>query len=55
MYTGEARDVLLCAVTDVQVPHLEEIVCRVDPHAFVVVSAAESVQGWGFHSFEAPS
>ena len=55
MYTGEARDVLLCAVTEVQVPHLEEIVYRVDPNAFVVVSATESVQGWGFRSFEAPS
>ncbi len=55
MYTGEARDVLLCAVTEVQVSHLEEIVYRVDPNAFVVVSATESVQGWGFHSFEAPS
>ncbi len=55
MYTGEARDVLLCAVTEVQVSHLEEIVCRIDPKAFVVVSATESVQGWGFRPFEAPS
>ena len=55
MYTGDAQDVLLCAVTEVQVPHLEEIVYRIDPNAFVVVSATESVQGWGFRSFEAPS
>jgi len=55
MYTGEARDVLLCAVTEVQVPHLEEIVYRVDQNAFVVVGATESVQGWGFRPFEAPS
>jgi hypothetical protein len=55
MYTGEARDVLLCAVTDVQVSHLEDIVYRVDPQAFVVVGPTESVQGWGFRPFEAPS
>ncbi len=48
MYTGERRDVLLCAVTDVQVPHLEAIVQGEDPHAFVVVSSAEEVRGWGF-------
>jgi hypothetical protein len=55
MYTGEARDVLLCAVTEIQVPHLKKIVCRIDPKAFVVVSPTESVQGWGFRPFEAPS
>ncbi len=55
MYTSEARDVLLCAVTDVQVPHLERIAYQVDPRAFVIVSAAEEVRGWGFRPFETPS
>lgn len=55
MYTGEARDVLLCAVTEVQVSHLEEIVRQIDPKAFVVVSEAERVRGRGFRPFEAPS
>lgn len=55
MYTGEAKDVLLCTVTEVQVPHLEQIVYQLDPNAFVVVSATERVQGWGFRPFEAPS
>jgi len=55
MYTGEARDVLLCAVTDVQVPHLEEIVRGADPEAFVIVSPAEEVRGKGFRPFEPPS
>jgi len=54
MYTDEARDVLLCALTGVQVPHLEEIVRRVDPEAFVIVSPAEKVRGKGFRPFEAP-
>lgn len=55
MYTNETRDVLLCAVTDVQVPHLERIAYCVDPKAFVIVSAAEEVRGWGFRPFETPS
>jgi uncharacterized membrane protein len=55
MYTGEPKDVLLCAVTEVQVPHLEKIVYELDPNAFVVVGATESVRGSGFRPFEAPS
>jgi uncharacterized membrane protein len=55
MYTGETLDVLLCAVTEVQVSHLEEIVCQVDPEAFAVVNLAEEVRGGGFRPFEPPS
>jgi len=55
MYTDQARDVLLCAVTDVQVSRLEEIAHQVDPQAFVVISPAEEVRGGGFRPFEAPS
>ncbi len=55
MYTGKSRDVLLCAVTDVQVSHLERIVSEIDPDAFVIVSPAEEVRGKGFRPFEPPS
>ena len=55
MYTGKSWDVLLCAVTDVQVPHLREIVREVDSDAFVVVSLAAEVRGGGFAPFEPPS
>lgn len=56
MYTGEARDVLLCAVTEVQVSHLKEVVRQTDAGAFVVVSPAAEVRGgWGFRPFEPPS
>ncbi|MGD1991627.1 MAG: DUF2270 domain-containing protein [Anaerolineae bacterium] len=54
-YTGESRDVLLCAATAVQIPKLREIVQEIDPQAFFIVSAAEEVRGGGFRSFEAPS
>jgi uncharacterized membrane protein len=55
MYTDETRNVLLCAVTAVQVSQLEQIVQRADPGAFLVVSLAEEVRGRGFRPFEAPS
>jgi hypothetical protein len=55
MYTGASWDVLLSAVTDVQVPHLREIVQEVDPDAFVVVSLAAEIRGGGFSPFEPPS
>jgi uncharacterized membrane protein len=55
MYTHEEKDVLLCAITDVQAPRLTEIVREMDAKAFVIVSRAEEVRGGGFRSFEAPS
>ena len=55
MYTGAAWDVLLCAVTAVQVQYLEEIVRQVDPDAFVVVGLAAEVHGSGFQPFRVPS
>lgn len=55
MYSGASWDVLLSAVTDVQIPHLREIVHAADPEAFVVVSTAAEVRGGGFTPFEPPS
>jgi uncharacterized membrane protein len=55
MYTGSSWDVLLCAVTDVQVDHLRQIVQEADPDAFVVVGLAAEVRGGGFRPFEPPS
>ncbi len=55
MYTGAPRSVLLCAVTDVQVARLEEIVRQADPQAFVVVADAERVRGGGFAPLDPPS
>ena len=55
MYTNKTRDVLLCAVTDVQVANLEKIARQVDPRAFIIISRAEEVRGEGFRPFEAPS
>lgn len=55
MYTGRSWDVLLSAVTDVQVEHLRDIVQEADPDAFVVVGVTAEVRGGGFRPFEPPS
>ncbi len=55
MYSGKSWDVLLCAVTDVQVAHLREIVRAADAEAFVVVGLTAEVRGGGFQPFEPPS
>lgn len=48
MYTGEPRDVLLCAIRPTDVNHLKNIVYQVDPDAFVVVNRTHEVIGGGF-------
>lgn len=49
MYSGETRDVLLCALTGVQIAHLQRIVTEVDPQAFMVITEASNIRGRGFH------
>ncbi|MEJ5310350.1 MAG: DUF2270 domain-containing protein [Anaerolineae bacterium] len=55
MYTGETRNVLLCAITDVQIAHLKSIVYEVDKEGFVVVTQAREVGGGHFKTQEPPS
>ena len=55
MYTGENRDVLLCAITRPQVKHLYDIIHKIDAQAFVIVLEASGIRGRGFRSYEPPS
>jgi uncharacterized membrane-anchored protein YitT (DUF2179 family) len=48
MYTGQAREVLLCVLSRKQVPELKAIVSTIDPNAFVIVVEAREVVGEGF-------
>jgi uncharacterized membrane protein len=48
MYTGESRDLLLCAVAPHQVLEVKAIVRALDRNAFVIVNPAEEVMGAGF-------
>jgi uncharacterized membrane-anchored protein YitT (DUF2179 family) len=50
MYTGQARDVLLCVLSRKQIPELKSIVAEIDPGAFVIVVEAREVFGEGFGS-----
>ena len=47
-YTGEERDVVLCAVKRHQIPALKKIVSDMDEHAFVIVTQSHEVFGKNF-------
>ncbi len=47
-YTGQERDILLCVVGISEVSRLRELVHRLDPRAFVIVTDAHEVVGEGF-------
>lgn len=48
IYTGEEKEVLLCVVSRREVSELKELVYKVDPRAFVIVSDVHEVLGEGF-------
>lgn len=47
-YSGEERDVLLCAVKRQQIPTLRRIVSEIDARAFVIVTESHEVFGKNF-------
>lgn len=51
-YSGQEADVLLCTVAGRQFAPLKAIVRRLDPSAFVVVTAASRVLGCGFQPLQ---
>ena len=51
-YSGEERDVVLCAVKRQQIPALKKIVSDIDEHAFVIVTQSHEVFGKNFQSIE---
>ena len=52
MYTGKQHNVLMCALTATEVPHLKAVVSDTDPQAFVIVSPAQEVLGKGFNPLQ---
>lgn len=48
MYTGSDRPVLMCAVSKKQIADLKEIVCTVDPDAFMILIESREIRGEGF-------
>ena len=47
-YSGERKQVLLCAIRRRQAPQLKSIVREIDPEAFVILQEAHQVLGEGF-------
>ena len=47
-YSGEERDVVLCAVKRSQIPLLKKIVSSIDGHAFVIITQSHEVFGKNF-------
>lgn len=48
MFTGEPRQVLLCALTPRQTNELQRVVRQVDPSAFIIINQAHEILGKGF-------
>jgi len=53
-YTGQSRDMIICAVTRIQVSFLKNIVYRTDPGAFMIIGSATEVLGEGFRKGAPP-
>ncbi|TYP57813.1 YitT family protein [Thermosediminibacter litoriperuensis] len=47
-YTGENRNVVMCAVTRLELPKLKKIIWDIDPRAFIIVHDVHEVLGEGF-------
>jgi hypothetical protein len=52
MYTGETRNVLMCALTVTEVGKMKHLVSDVDSQAFVIVSPVREILGRGFQPLE---
>lgn len=50
MYTGTAKQVLLCVLDRTQIPKLKYLVKKLDPEAFVIMTDVREVLGEGFKS-----
>lgn len=48
MYSGQQKNVLLCAVSKKEIVKLTEIVSKIDPQAFIIITDAREVMGEGF-------
>ena len=48
MYEGKDRMMLFCIIGKKQIVRLKEIVVRIDPGAFLIVTDAREVLGEGF-------
>jgi uncharacterized membrane-anchored protein YitT (DUF2179 family) len=52
IYTGKDRNILMSVVTRTELSKLKELVYRIDPKAFVIITDAHEALGEGFKNFE---
>ncbi len=52
LYRGKRKNVFLCVVNRSELVHLERLIAKADPDAFLVVSKAHEVLGEGFRPLE---
>ncbi|MCB0211974.1 MAG: DUF2270 domain-containing protein [Anaerolineae bacterium] len=48
MHSDDNHNVLMCALTVTEIDHLKQLISRIDPGAFVMLSGAQKVYGNGF-------
>lgn len=53
MYTGAEHGVMMCVVNSRQKTRVRDIVKKLDPKAFVIMTVTEDVRGFGFRPLEA--
>lgn len=47
-YTGDARDMLMCALKEREIPAFQKKITDSDPHAFIIFSESQQIVGNGF-------
>ena len=52
MYSHEEKNMLLCAVSKKEIVELYDIIHKIDPSAFVIVSDVREIMGEGFIEYK---
>lgn len=47
-YTGEKSELIICAARSSEIPNIKRMCKEIDPEAFIVMSEANEILGYGF-------
>ena len=48
-YTGEISELVICAARSHEIPNIKRMCKEIDPDAFIVMSEANEILGYGFN------
>ena len=48
-YTGEVSELVICVARSHEIPHIKRMCKEIDPEAFIVMSEANEILGYGFN------